>query len=125
MHKGIFLWSLKSQAEPKTLPQPRYIWSLNYKPFGSGQWFSKKQAAMEAFFHGEYVASCYVFVSFGFVKFLLWVFHVSQQSDLFKHSMSHKSMRNLRGAKATWRESPMIFSCNAGQQRSSAKFGKP
>ena len=33
----------------------RYIWTLNWKPFGSGQWFIEKQVAMSAFFNGEYL----------------------------------------------------------------------
>lgn len=39
----------------------RYIWSLNYKPFGSGAWFTEKQQALEAFFHGEHLAPCIQF----------------------------------------------------------------
>ena len=35
----------------------RYIWSINYKPFGSGAWFSEKQHALEAFLHGEHLVT--------------------------------------------------------------------
>lgn len=36
----------------------RYIWSVNFKPYGSGAWFSEKQEAMSAFFNGEHLVAC-------------------------------------------------------------------
>lgn len=36
----------------------RYVWSINYKPFGTGQWYSEKVEAKEAFFNAEFLVSC-------------------------------------------------------------------
>lgn len=42
----------------------QYIWSVNFKPYGSGAWFSEKQEAMSAFFNGEHLESarCHRFI---------------------------------------------------------------
>ena len=35
-----------------------YIFSVNHKPFGSGQWFTEKQHMMESFFEANTAAPC-------------------------------------------------------------------